>query len=131
MTDREYLQQKKRVRLLMNKWVKPLGLRRWKIEFIYSREKRDDHQESSYRPPSKHGEWITAFATTADPYYLTATITAYFPALIDVDDTDLEEYFLHELMHVFLSPMHHHATRKEEELVATTLAQAFQWVKQG
>lgn len=131
MTDREYKQQKARIRVLIDKWTKPLGLRWWRIEYVYCREKRDESESSAYRPPQVGNNWMTAFATIADPYYLSATITAYFPTLIDLSDEDLEEYFIHELMHVLLSPMHHKSTQKEEEQVATRLAQSFMWTKEG
>ena len=44
------------------------------------------------------GNWVAAMSTRADPYYLTASVTCYLTVLKNVEDDDLEEYFLHELM---------------------------------
>lgn len=126
MTDKEYKQQKERVRKLIKRWVRPLGLNWWKIDFVYERsEKTQD--DTDYSPKAIKGKWTCALDTSCDPYYLTAEIRAFLPILQDINDEDLEEYFVHELMHVFLSPMHSKKTAKEEEQVATKLAQAFIW----
>lgn len=127
MTDKEYEQQKNRIRKLIKKWVKPLGLNWWRIDFEYKRENKSILESTNYSPKDINGNWVCAMDTRADPYYLTACVTCYLPVLVNVDDEDLEEYFLHELMHIFLRPMRHKKTANEEELVATKLAQAFIW----
>lgn len=129
MTDREYEFEKKRIRKLIKKWVKPIGLDWWTINFVFERQEKNPYEKFDYSPKDINGIWACAMDTRADPYYLTATITCYLPILKNIDDSDLEEYFLHELMHVFLRPMHNKQTAKEEELVATKLAQAFVWSK--
>jgi len=68
-------------------------------------------------------------ATRADYNYLQATIIAYLPQVKELTDDDLEETYLHECMHILLSPMKHKSLAKEEELVATQLARAFIWSK--
>ncbi len=130
MTDQEYKSQKKRIQILIDKWISPLGLRWWRIRFNYFREDRKNG-ETSYRPLiGEDGDWKVMFATTCDPYYLTASIDCYLPTILEADNDEVEECFLHELMHVILSPMHHKATRKEEELVATNLARAFGYLEE-
>jgi hypothetical protein len=125
MTDKEYRIQKARIRKLIKKWVKPLGLGWWRVTFDYHREQPPSNTD--YAPKSVNGTWVSAMTTMADPYYLTATIDCYLNVLKDCKDDDLEEYFVHELMHVLLSPMHHKKKAAEEELVATKLAQAVIW----
>ncbi len=127
MTDREYEFQKARIRKLTKKWVKPLGLNWWRIDFFYSRHKHNENDTYDYSPKDIKGHWVSAMDTRADPYYLTATITFYLPILESIDDDELEEYYVHELMHIFLRPMHEKKTAAQEELVATKLAQAFIW----
>lgn len=126
MTDKEYRQQRRRIQSLIKKWVQPLGLRWWSINFEYERE--DKHSGgSAYAPMDVGGYWETVMDTRCDPNYLKATITVYCRVIKDMNDDDLELSFLHELMHIFVSPMHTQKTAKEEELVATKLAQAVLW----
>jgi len=130
MKDKDYKIQVKRIKSLIKKWVKPMGLGWWRIDFIYERQEAGANlSEADYSPKDIGGNWMCAMETRADPYYLTASVTCYLPTIQELDDEDLEEYFLHELMHIFLRPMHHAKTSKEEELVATKLAQAFIWIK--
>ena len=131
MTDKEYNLQKSRMRKLAKKWVKPLGLNWWRMEFIYHRESENSGEPSAYSPKlnSSGQRWVVTMSTSADPYYRKAMISVYIPEIIDLADDELEETFLHELMHVFLSPMKSQKYAKEEEFVAQSLAQAFIWIK--
>jgi len=126
MTDKEYRQQKQRVRKLIKKWVRPLGLNWWRIDFAYERINKHEGQPT-YAPMDVGGYFEVVMETRCDPYYLKAHITVYLQVTQDLDDDDLEQSFLHELMHVFLSPMKTKQKAGEEELVATKLAQAFMW----
>jgi hypothetical protein len=125
MKDKDCQIQIKRIRTLKKKWHSVLGLNWWRVDYDYS-DQEGPRGEGTYAPPNAT-EWISPMETTADPYYLKAAITFYLPHIIDMSDDELEEGFLHELMHVFLSPMHSRKTAKEEELVATKLAQAVKW----
>lgn len=127
MTDKEYKEQKQRIRKLIKKWVQPLGLNWYSIEFIYERVIKPDDRQTAYSPKNVSGYWQTVMDTTADPYYCTASVTCYLPIVKDLNDRELEETFLHELMHIFLSSMHDKKSAKEEEQVATRLAKAFIW----
>ena len=129
MTDKEYEFQKKRIRRLIKKWIKPIGLNWWKIDIEYDRGIRDDNSNPAYSPKVVKGKWVTMMETNCDPYYLKANIVCYLPDVARIEDEELEETFLHELMHIFLSPMKSKQKAKEEELVATKLAQAFIWSK--
>lgn len=127
MRDKEYNFQKKRIQKLIKKWVGPLGLRWYRLKFNY--HDVPNMEESDYEPKSIDGMWETAMATCADHNYCTASIDFYLPTIAKIkDDDEVEEYFIHELMHIFLRPMHSKETAAQEELVATKLAQAFFWV---
>lgn len=129
MTDKEYNEQKRRIQKLATKWVGPLGLKWWKINISYHREKSET--PTSYMP-IKNGEYVCFMTTTAEPNYLVARIDAYLSEIIDLNDDELEEAFVHELMHIFVSPMSTEIKKKsgDEERVATTLSRAFRWVRQ-
>lgn len=127
MTDKDFKTQQARVRKLFWKWRKPLGLAMWVVTLDYSRE-RNEASTLTYAPPDVSGFFSCVFDVHADFYYKTAGITAYLPIVMNVkDDETLERYFVHELMHIILRPMKHKQRSKEEELVATNLADAFLW----
>lgn len=126
MNDKEYEKQKKRVLKLSEKWRNPLGLGWWRITEVFSRERSTN--ETAYAPPSTNGKYDSVFEVSTDYYYKTAVITAYLPVIQNVSDSDLERYYIHELMHIHLSAMKHPDRAKEEELTATSLADAFLWV---
>lgn len=126
MTDRDFNEQKARIRKLIKKWHKAIGLNWWRIEYVYSRERHSD-APSTYEP---EGDWDTAADCAADSNYLTATITFYLPNLVRIKDDELEEIYLHECMHVFLNPMQHKEKAAEEERVATMLARAMVWASE-
>lgn len=129
MDDAEYEHQKARIQALIERWLKPLGLHWGRTTFIYERDSgefqrlRDEHcgDNSGLDRPA------VAFCT-ADWRYGQASI--YFNMLVVAgeDDDVLEEYFVHELMHIFLSEMREEG-RDHEERVATTLAKAFLWLR--
>lgn len=123
MTDKDFNTQKQRIRKLIKKWHKTLGLNWFRIEYVYSRERHSDGP-SNYEP---EGDWDTAADCLADANYLTATITFYLPNLVNIKDDELEEIYLHECMHVFLKPMQTKQKAAEEERVATMLARAMVW----
>ena len=126
MTDKDFRTQKERIRKLIKKWHKTIGLNWWRIEYVYSRE-RDGDGPSNYEPD---GNWTTAADCSADDSYLTASITFYLPNLVKIEDDELEEIYLHEIMHVFLKPMQTKEKAAEEERVATMLARAMVWASE-
>ena len=127
MNDKEYKVQKERIRKLIKKWVKSLGLNWYEITFEYERGIRTDTTPTAYSPKVVKGVWETVMETEVDPYYGRAVIVCYLGVIKNLEDQDLEETFLHECMHIFLSPMHNKKENKQEELVATRLAKAFIW----
>ena len=126
MNDKEYEKQKKRVNKVFNKWRTPLGLGWWRIDLTYSRE-TSAGGELVYAAPSIGGKFTCAMEVTCDFYYKTAIITFYLPTIQFISDQVLDRYMIHELMHIHLKPMQHPERAKEEELVATSLADAILW----
>lgn len=125
MTEKQIEKQKKRITKLANKWLSILGLRHWKIYFIFEKEK--EKPETKYKPGELKivGDvWDIVMTTQVDPYYLEAKITVYLPTIKEFDDDEVEESFLHECCHIMVSPISRPNKPKEEELVATTLARA-------
>ena len=115
--------EKKRIIDLANKWFQLLNLYQWKIMFSFKEKK--ESIDAVYKP----GElkmvddiWEIAMTTQVDPYYLQAKITVWLPVIADMDDDELEETFLHECIHIMVSPISRPNKSKEEELVATNIA---------
>jgi hypothetical protein len=121
MTDKEFEKQKGRIQKLSEKWIKPLGLGWWTIKILYERTSIDRDTED------KNSETIMCVSPL--PQYRTATITCFLLSIIDLDDIELEKSFIHELMHIFVSPMSSKNKHDQEEYVATDLANAFYWLE--
>lgn len=128
MTKKELNIQKRRVQRLADKWIQPLGLGWWRIDLLYSTEV-DRSGMTTYQPADIGGTYETVFAVGTDHNYMIARITAILPVIAQIEDERLEEYFVHELMHIFLRPMRTKQCAGEEEQVATRLARAFLWIK--
>lgn len=126
MNDKEYITEKKRIQKLIKKWVKPLGLGWWYIDFTYNRDNSDESLE--YKPREVDGKWEWVMVTSCDPAYLRARIICNLKVVKDLDDYDLEHSFVHELMHIFMATIHSPKTIMAEETIATQLARAFIWV---
>jgi hypothetical protein len=123
VTDAEYEAQKARVRAAIARWDQPLGLRWWKMRYEYAREHDNPGcDEVSRRVARCWTSW----------QYLEATIRFYLPALVDLDDAEVEQTVVHEMCHVLLNEMRelrHDAENwlQHEERTATVLAKAFLW----
>lgn len=123
MTDAEYEEQQNRVRPLLDKWIKGLGLLDWwDIDIIYDREVATVEEREK-----RSGNWETTFRCNVDWRYAEASIRVYCPTIADINDECLERAVVHELGHIFLNE-----TRQDEkdwldheERVATMLAKAF------
>lgn len=128
MTDEEYREQKKRVEALIKKWVDVLGLSWWDMTYVWVRGTHDPLEATTYAPfTGKNDVYTTIMSVTTDYYYKTASIKFYLETIKDHED--IERYFVHELMHIFLKPMQTKAKAGEEELVATQLATAVIWAR--
>jgi len=123
LTKKEEAFQKKRVRLFVKKWINRLQLDVWNVTICPVNDYKDS--PSGYHPQAVNGLWETVMSTSADPWYMQASITCYLPVIEQISDEILEETVIHEFMHVYLSPMSSSKFKKEEELVATSLARTF------
>ena len=130
MNDAEYEQQQARLLALSDAWVRAIGLGWWKIVISYDRT-GEDFAESV----KKEGGLRSQIAARCFPdwKYGMATILWNMPALPDLDDDDLEQMFVHELMHIFLNETRSGNNSDDwldhEERVATTLAKGFLWIR--
>lgn len=133
MTDKEYREQKARVQKLIKKWVRPIGLGWWSLKYHYVRGEYDPSQPTLYAPLSgKDSRWVCIMSVSTDYFYQTAEMTFYLQTLLDYpDDEEVERFFVHELMHIFLKPLQDKRVYKEEELVATQLANAMVWTREA
>ena len=118
MKDEEYEAQKSRILALIDKWVTPLGLRWWRLNFDYNRDGSGMEKDSPIER--------LAGRTFVNWRYLEATLEFNMSELAALDDERLEYVFVHELMHVLLHEMRSDEEGIDhEERVATTLARAF------
>lgn len=127
MDDAEYEHQKQRLLALADKWVRPLGLGWWDIQYAYA---RDD-----YEPPKQASSEDHSVAhCSADWRYGYACITWNMPLVREQDDEKLERIFVHELQHIFLHEMRWTADNSDdsidhEERVASIYTKAFLWLR--
>ena len=126
MNKKEFNVQKKRVLAAYHKWKPLLKLDNWKItlEILDEEESpQTEYPRGELRVVDSRLEAV--MKNYADPYYLDAGITVYAPTLESYSDEDIEEFVLHELMHIILSPLFPNKKNSQEESVATLLARSF------
>jgi hypothetical protein len=113
MNDEEFELQKKRIQVLTERWVKPLGMNWGRIHFVYHRDSGDfQEQREKYCDTSKDGSGRGLAFCTSDWRYAESTIQFNLLVVAGEDDDALEEFYVHH-----------------EERVATTLAKAFVWLR--
>ena len=122
MDDKEFEAQRQRLLALAEKWIGPLGLGWWDIEFAYH---RDD-----YVAPGTTARDDSLGCCTASWRYGQAMIHWNMPKVAEQKDALMETAFVHELIHVFLNEMRWTAgndadSLDHEERVASTLTKAF------
>ena len=124
MNDQEFEAQRQRILALIDKWVTPLGLRWWRLGFVYYRE--------GLPRPDDDPEGVTLFYVTSRWRYLTAHIKVNIPAIADLDDARLEWGFVHEMCHVLVNETRENGGDwlDHEERVCSTLANAFIWARE-
>ena len=116
MTDKEYNTQIKRLKKVLVKWSKLLGLDRTDIVAHFERE-RDDEDK-----------FMAAIVTDSSWQYRRAVIHYFMPIIAACDDEELEVIVIHEYMHVIVAQMRGSDRDEDEEYVVTTLANAFRYV---
>jgi hypothetical protein len=123
VNDPNYAAQKRRIRRLIDKWHKSLGMGWWSLDIKYSNTTRDDGDDYSTVLMAVHTDWE----------YRKAAITVHIPSMFDVSNEDLEKCVVHELCHVLVNEMHDWTLedpgKKHEERVVCGLADAFLWTR--
>lgn len=101
---------RRKIRALVKRWAKRLGLDGWIIRIVFERE----------------GSHPGVLADVAREWtYRDALVTFYTRPLSGCDDAEIERVVIHELLHVVLSEMSTQGKSDHEERVVTTLARAF------
>lgn len=123
MTDAEYAEQKARIQKLIDKWLEPLGLCWWRITFEWDRTTHVEPEGNAA------GSWCTVAKCAVRWKYFQACMTWRLLNILHVSDEDLEHFFVHECMHIFLNEMREEdEDLGHEERVASMLTNAFLWV---
>ncbi len=86
MTDKEYREQKARVRKFFDKWHGPLGMCWFSVEYEWDRERNPDESREIMK-------------TEVSWEYREVTITVRMPACINLSDKKLEHIVVHEFSH--------------------------------
>ena len=121
MTDKEYRDQKARVRKYWDKWFSSIGMGWWQIDLNWERDREPD-------------SWNTIGMTHCNWQYRTGDITFYLPACVDLTDDQLEEAVVHEFVHILAMPIHDmrdDQARDITEHTVTTIARAIIWARQA
>jgi hypothetical protein len=119
-TPRRQKRIRRKVRLVkkaFKKWLTPLGLRWWRVTFVWSD-----------KTPREKGQPI-AGKTFADWRYHEATVYIYQPHLLYLTDEEVEPFVLHELVHILVNEMRR-CRMHHEERVVSDLTRAFRWTWQ-
>ena len=124
LSEKEIAKQDKRVRKFANKWIGKLQLDLWEINLVMENS-YEESDNMGYHPQAVDGVWEAVMSTSADPWYMVATIYCFLPVIVNMTDARLEESIIHEFMHVYLAPLSSNKHKKEEEMVATHLARTF------
>lgn len=120
MTDKEFEALKKRIDKYCKKWRAMLGLKWWRIKYVWDRESKGQDTGTS--------QYQEAASTSVQWPYLDATITFNMPCLISETDEELEDSILHEHIHVLVNEMRNFDDGVcHEERVVSTLTNAFLW----
>ena len=92
MTDAEFEKQKARVQAVWDKWAKILHLDHYYINITWERK---------YDGDKTH--WLAS--TQTDWHYRQMFVFFYLPKIETVDDDQLDNLVLHEIAHMFVSPL--------------------------
>lgn len=112
--------QAKRVRPLVTKWAKRLGLWKWDISIEISPDENVDKSVD-----------LMIFADCMPHHeYENADITFYAPSIARLTDWELENIVIHELLHCIMDEAEIRNAKREEHVV-TLLSRAFQAICQN
>jgi hypothetical protein len=117
MTDKEYLEQKKRVQTYFDKWFNTLGLGWHQVDINWSRVTNEEDAD-------------TAARTTWQWQYRSASITFFLPTMADLNDDKLEAVVVHEFAHILTGPMVQNTSEEHNQLMeygTESVARALIW----
>lgn len=132
MNDDAYEFQKARVQSMMEKWKAILPLGNWLITPYFERDGIDKKGQKSEAVAQTRPDWA----------YLHASITWNMPEVEDATDEHLENYVVHEYVHILIDELVRYATRDEKyagldadwaqvEHVTSTLTLGILWANQA
>lgn len=121
MTDKEYKEQKKRVKKYFDKWHDTLGLGWYQTDINWSRTDDEDQKD-------------TAAPTTWRWQYRSASIAFFLPVLQTLNDDKLEGVIVHEFAHILTGSMVQNAPDDNDQLSeygVETVARAIIWAREA
>lgn len=120
MKDKEWKIKKTKVKTIIDKWVKDLGLGWYEINIEW---KAGDAQE-------RGDGYLCVMEVVSRWMYRTATIRIWLEEVPE-DGEKLERMVVHELCHILVEPMRSERVTENEEHVVESLARAFLWTVEG
>lgn len=120
MNDKEFKEQKKRVKNILDMWIEIMGLKWYEIRINYKMGDSPE-REGGFSPMRVLTNWE----------YRLASIDIWVEGIPD-DNDKLERMLVHELCHIFVNPMrgcNECFDISKEEYAVESLSRAFIWVK--
>lgn len=124
MTDKEYREQKKRVKKYFDKWAHTVGLGWYRSHFDWDRALSEDQPSEVMR-------------TEVSWNYREVTFTIRLPACANLDDDHLEHVVVHELSHALTGALMSHmdlsdpAVNQIMEYGTESVAMALEWAREA
>jgi hypothetical protein len=124
MTDKEYREQKKRVKAYFDKWSRAVGLGWYRVFYEWDRARSEDDVSEVMK-------------TTVSWHYREVTFYIRLPAAAELDDEHLEHVVVHELVHAltgsFMSQMDlsDKAVNQIMEFGTESIAMALIWAREA
>jgi hypothetical protein len=124
VNDATYEAQKARIMALHKRWVRVLGFGVWQVSYEWHREAFS---------PAGTDDQTALFRIDPEWEYLRVQITVNLERVEDLEDRELEIYYLHEWGHAFIhvacSATEDSARARSIEHACSWLGQAFRWVR--
>lgn len=121
MTDKEYREQKRRVKRYIDKWLKPLGMGWHRIDLEWDRERNNDLPDE-------------AAVTSWMWQYRTANITFRLPVIKELNEEKLENVVVHEFSHILTGAMVQNQPEDNKQLMeysTENVARALIWAREA
>lgn len=124
MTDKEYREQKKRVRKLFDRWMKPVGMGWFHVEFEWGRALNEDQPREVMK-------------TEVTWEYREVTFIVRLPACVALSDERLEHIVVHELSHALTGgfmaqlDLSNDAINQIMETTTENVANALLWAREA